>query len=292
MPFELTEALMDDILFSMENQAENFFLDTTAGVISGGLDEIPDPERYISLPEWDSASGFRLMERFTAAIRNPLIREELSAALNRGRGVFRAFKDTLEQRPETEKVWFAFKEREMKREIIRWYNALREEWGLRRIGEEPEETGDLVLEDFRFRQGLPEDRAAAEALHALCLREQGNCTADDTAGGSESSWTFPGDRSFTVETVGGDFAGYIAALKRGTVLHIRALELRPEYRGLGIGETLLARIIADAGTQGITRIHIDLPTEAEGFSRVLLRESFKPCVVRYCRDMEQDIGNL
>ncbi|MDR1277744.1 MAG: GNAT family N-acetyltransferase, partial [Treponema sp.] len=255
MPFELTEALMDDILFSMENQAADFFLDTSAGVISGGLDEIPDPERYISLPGWDSASGFRLMERFTAAVRNPLVREELSAALNQGRGVFRAFKDTLEQRPEAEKLWFAFKEREMKREIIRWYNALREEWGLRRIGEEPEETGDLVLEDFRFRQGLPEDRAAAEALHALCLREQGNFTAEDTMDGRESAWTFPGDRSFTVETVGGDFAGYIAALKRGTILHIRALELRPEYRGLGIGETLLSRMIADAGTQGITRIH-------------------------------------
>ncbi|MDR1278726.1 MAG: GNAT family N-acetyltransferase, partial [Treponema sp.] len=73
------------------------------------------------------------------------------------------------------------------------------------------------------------------------------------------------------------------------ILHIRALELRPEYRGLGIGETLLSRMIADAGTQGITRIHIELPTAAEGFSRVLLRESFKPCTVRYCRDMEQDI---
>lgn len=38
----------------------------------------------------------------------------------------------------------------MKREVIRWYNALREEWGLELIGEEPEETDDLVQDDFRF----------------------------------------------------------------------------------------------------------------------------------------------
>jgi ribosomal protein S18 acetylase RimI-like enzyme len=291
MPFELTEALIDDILFSMEDQGKFFSLDTQAGVITGGDDEIPkaDRDRYISLPEWDSASGFRLMERFTTTLRNPLIREELSAALNRGRGVFRAFKDTLEQRPETEKLWFAFKEREMKREIIRWYNALREEWGLRRIGEEPEETGDLVLEDFRFRQGLLEDRAAAEALHALCLREQGDLAAEDITGfpGYEGAWIFPGDRSFTVETVGGDFAGYITAQNQGIALRIRALEIRPEYRGLGIGEALLSRILADAGMREFDRIYIDLPSEAEGFSRVLLRESFKPCIVRYCRDIKQ-----
>ena len=28
----------------------------------------------------------------------------------------------------------------MRREILEWYNALREEWGLERLGEEPEET--------------------------------------------------------------------------------------------------------------------------------------------------------
>jgi hypothetical protein len=161
MQFELTEALIDDILFSMEDQEGEFYLDTLEGIVAGGL-EGPDvfgeedgggenDGRYIDLPEWDSASGFRLMERFAAGFRNPLVREELTSALGHGKGVFRAFKNTLSRYPETEKLWFAFKEREMKREIIMWYNGLREEWGLEKIGMEPEETGDLVLEDFRFR---------------------------------------------------------------------------------------------------------------------------------------------
>jgi ribosomal protein S18 acetylase RimI-like enzyme len=293
MSFELTEALINDILFSMEDQKGTFLLDSREGVVVDGAGDLEKPleaDRYIRLPKWGPVEGFRLMERFTAALRNPLVREELVAALNRGKGVFRAFKNILEQRPETEKLWFAFKEREMKRKILRWYNGLREEWGLERIGEEPEETGDLVLEDFRFRQGLPEDRAAAEALHALCLRELEELAAERHAVffGEESPWAFPGDLSLTAETAGGDFAGYIAALKQDAALHIRALEVRPEYRGLGIGEALLSRLIAAAGEQGIDRIRADLPAGEEGFARVLLRENFRPGMVRYYRTPEGD----
>jgi ribosomal protein S18 acetylase RimI-like enzyme len=285
MLFELSGALIDNILFAMENQGGKFFLDAQAGVVAGGPDEPleADEERYILLPGWEPSDGFRLMERFTASLRNPLIREELSAALDRGHGVFRAFKDILGRYPETEKLWFAFKEREMKRKIIRWYNALREEWGLARIGEEPEETGDLVYEDFSFGESQPEDLPAAAELHARCLAEN-----TGQLPGEENSWAFPGDLSLTAKTLGAEFAGYIAAENRGTVLHIRALEIKPEYRGLGIGETLLNRLVNAARKKGITQVTLDLPAESEGFSRVLARESFKPCTIRYCRDMNRD----
>jgi hypothetical protein len=170
MQFELTEALLDDILFSMEDQDGVSYIDSQEGVVRSGWDtddlvENDEKERFINLPEWDSSSGFRLMERFAAAFKNPLIRNELCAALDKGKGVFRAFKNTLNLHPEVEKLWFSFKEREMRREVIRWYNALREEWGLEKIGLEPEETTDLVLEDFRFRDFHDEDRTAATELH-------------------------------------------------------------------------------------------------------------------------------
>lgn len=285
MVFELTSALIDNILFAMENQEGDFFLDTQAGVVAGGPDETleADGERYILLPGWESSDGFRLMERFTASLRNPLIREKLSAALDGGRGVFRAFKDILGRYPETEKLWLAFKEREMKRKIIRWYNALREEWGLARIGEEPEETGDLVYEDFYFCESRPEDRSAAAALHALCIAEN-----NMPVPGEENPWAFPGVLSFTVKTQGEEFAGYIAAINRGAALHICALEVKPEYRGLGIGETLLTRLLNAAGKTKITQVTLDLPVESERFSRVLSRESFKPCTTRYCRTLNRD----
>jgi GNAT superfamily N-acetyltransferase len=307
MQFALTEALIDEILFAMEDQSGKFLLDTEQGMlVSMGTgqsdDEAADePEHCLPLPEWGPSEGFRLMERFTSALRSPLVREELSAALDRGRGVFRAFKDAVSQYPETEKFWFGFKERAMKRVIIRWYNALREQWGLELIGEEPEDTAGLVLEDFRFRAGVPPDREAALKLHQRCLESyRGGAYAGGEQEGSAARdliaetfaamnrWEFPGDCCLVAETAGGEFAAYIAAVYSGpSCLHIHALEVSPEYQGLGLGESLLDRLLETADSLGVPRASVDLPAGTEHFERALLRGSFKPCVQRYCRHRDK-----
>ena len=307
MQFELTEALIDDILFTMEDQEGEFYLDTVEGIIVGGLDgpdifddDEEDPGRYINLPEWDSASGFRLMERFATQLRNPLVREALSSALGRGRGVFRAFKDTLGRYPEAEKLWFSFKENEMKLEITRWYNGLREEWGLEKIGLEPEETNDLVLEDFRFRPFGKEDMAGARELHRFCqeeykktLAESGVKDSADVIVKQSQAFYYLSNNLFneipalplvfamTAEAGGGEFAGYISGIVEDSVLCIQNLEVKAEYRGLGVGETLLVKFLEDFDPDEVKHVLLDLPSWAEGFSRVLLRESFKPYTVRY-----------
>jgi len=313
MQFELTEALIDEILFSMEDQNGEFLLDTVESTVVGGVEGLDEflknndgesSSRYISLPDWDSASGFRLMERFAAGFRNPLVREELSTALGRGRGVFRAFKDTLGRYPEAEKYWFSFKEKEMRREILRWYNGLREEWGLEQIGEEPEETDDLVLEDFHFRPFKNEDLALAEELHCQCLEEYRKTLAE-TGAGSSTGALLSGSQIFhslsdtagqssgpegrklsceigmVAESVNGEFAAYISGIERGTSLYIQSLEVKAEFRGLGIGEALLVKFLETLDPGNVCQVFLDLPSWAEGFSRVLLRESFKPYTVRY-----------
>jgi ribosomal protein S18 acetylase RimI-like enzyme len=290
MQFELTDALIDDIVFTMEDQNGIFFVDTYEGGVVGedefelGELEAAEEDRYIGIPDWDSSEGFRLMEQFAAGFKNKLVRSKLSAALNRGKGVFRAFKDTLAAHPEAEKLWFAYKDSEMKRAVIRWYNALREEWGLALIGEEPEETDDLLQEDFRFRATIPEDADKAAELHRLCL-EEGTLLSKTLV--PSPSWSFPGSRALVAETAGGDFAGYISGAFAGNAsgaLEITALEVRPEYRGLGIGEGLLARFTEDA--PGASEICIDLPQGADSFARALLRESFSPIRTRYRRRLE------
>ncbi|MDR0553365.1 MAG: GNAT family N-acetyltransferase [Treponema sp.] len=277
MCFELTEALINDILFSMEDQKGEFFVDTLEGMISGDIPENNKERRFRSLPKWDSADGFRLMERFTASFKNPLIRDKLTAALNRGKGVFRAFKDVLGVYPEVEQRWFAFKEREMRRVIFNWYNGLREEWGLERIGGEPDETGDLVLEDFRIREGTTNDSRAAAALHRLCFEEQTD----------SRSWVFPGILALVAESGAGEFAAYAVAdnfPEESALLRITALEVQPEYRGLGIGESLLTGMIERLRERG-RAVVIELPVKSEGFSRVLLRESFAPISTCYRLDL-------
>jgi GNAT superfamily N-acetyltransferase len=297
MQFELSEALIDDILFVMEDQNGEFLLDTKHGTVVN-TDESEyeeedenDEEFLISLPEWGPSDGFRLMEHFTAGLRNPLAREDLSAALNRRKGVFRAFKDALSRHPETEKLWFSYKEKQMKQEVISWYNALREAWGLEQIGSEPEDTGDLVLEDFRFRAGTEEDREEAEELHRLCAAEYSeNQDEQDKAADIFSGmnpWAFPGDLSLAAETAGGDFAACISAVKGDSTLHIRVLEVTPEYRGLGLAESLLNQLLEKAEQGGVSLTSIDVPAGSEGFSRALLRASFKPCVRRYYRNKEE-----
>lgn len=291
MQFDLDEALLDQILFTMENQEGEFLLDTEEGLVSS-LEEIEeedgnpeDTERYISLPEWSSNDGFRLMEKFTASLRNPLVKNELTKALDRGRGVFRAFKDVLSNHPPVERLWYTFKEREMKRAVVDWYNALREEWGLERIGEEPEETEDLMLEDFRFRPGTAEDTEQARMLHNECLGEMQTYFEQDQGGslppvlleGTEQVLHFPAAVSIVAETSRGDFAGYISAHQYDKLLRIEALEVYSEYRGLGLAEALLTRLMEEI-TQKIRDIRylqITLPSLYEGFSRVLLRSGFQ-----------------
>jgi GNAT superfamily N-acetyltransferase len=301
MQFELTEALIDNILFAMEDQNGIFYLDSREGTVIPEAGEEFDGDwnaedgRLVSLPGWDSSEGFRLMERFAAGFKNAVIRDKLTAALDRGRGVFRAFKDVLAGYPEAEQLWFAFKEREMRQVILDWYNGLREEWGLERMGNEPEETGDLVLEDFRFRDAAPKDREKAEALHRECVKELEEAlrqnvpeeAARSFAGERAGGWVFPGDRAIVAETGSGEFAAYLAAGIRGDAVRVAALEVRPEYRGLGIGEALLARLPAGlpdrVSSGGVTRIILDLPSEYGDFSRVLLRNSFTPYTTGYVR---------
>ncbi|MDR0730560.1 MAG: GNAT family N-acetyltransferase [Treponema sp.] len=312
MQFELSEALVRDLLFSMEDQMGDFYLDTREGVIIGNEDDDfdetqEDEDRYISLPGWDSTDGFRLMEHFTAGLRNPALRNELSEALNQGKGVFRSFKDTIARYPETEKLWFNYKEQGMRREILRWYNGLREEWGLERIGSEPEDTGDLILEDFRFRLSNETDRENAAALHRVCIDGLRSYAVEHHVGMMETPlfpaaeqsnggpWCFPGDLGLTAETGNGDFAGYAAAVRRGGTLYIHALEVQPQYRGLGIGKGLLSRFIEearrrfacspDSGGKVPLQMFIDLPAGSEGFSQALFRDFFKSCMVRYCLEI-------
>jgi ribosomal protein S18 acetylase RimI-like enzyme len=303
MQFDLSEALVDAILFSMEDQNGEFLLDTEQAVLVP-VSEIDSNaaraakaddfgKRYIELPVWGPAEGFRLMECFAAGLRNPVVREELSAALNRGKGVFRAFKNVLGEYPETGKIWFRFKEREMKKEILRWYNALRETWGLELIGSEPEETADMVLEDFTLRGGTVADREAAANLHRCCEEEYLN--NEDRSDGAARIFAemnprvFPGDICLVAESAGKDFAGYVSAVYGCSSLHICALEVKPEYRGLGLGETLLTALLEKTDAKRVTGVSVDLPAGMEGFSRVLARESFKPCVQRYF--MESGVKN-
>jgi ribosomal protein S18 acetylase RimI-like enzyme len=285
MRFDLDKILTDEIIFYMENQDGDFLLDTKEVKIINvdNFDDEPDfsdEDRHVCLPEWDSNDGFRLMEKFAAELKNPVIRHELSAALNTKRGVFRSFKNVLEQYPETEKMWYKFKDRKMREEVIEWYNGLREEWGLEPVGAEPEDISALILEDFIFREGKESDSFEVSALHKLCveeLKEKAKTCVTDAKAPSDLSC----DVFLAAETASGEFCGYACAFNEDEYLQITRLEVKPEYRGMGIGKTLLSKLLERAEGKGVI---FDLPAGFEYFSHNLHIENFKPVMQRFLKN--------
>ncbi|MDR1468960.1 MAG: UPF0158 family protein [Spirochaetaceae bacterium] len=255
--FALTNEVIDNIVFWMEDQNGCFVINVQTGDVlniddeqeDGFADEIADniaEGDYVDLPAWEPTDGFGLMENFTASLKNPPAQKKLAAALNRGRGVFRAFKDAIAEFPEVEKMWFAYKEKELEKTVRTWYAGLCEERGIQKIGEEPEETENLVHEDFQFVLQKKAKSVTVIARNAL----------DKQAG------------KLFAKIVGGKLA-------------VEELFVEEAFRGLGLGEELLKKLLAEYEAMTVT---IDVPIESEAFSRVLLRENFTPQLTRFERN--------
>ncbi len=268
MNFGLTNEIRNQIIFSMEDQGNSYVFDAVSErPVLESADVIVDDDRYYRLPVWDSLQGFQLMERFVSALRNPMARESLRAVLSSGRGVFRNFKLVLKEYPEVERLWFSFKDREMKAVIDRWYAALCDQWGLESLGEEPEENDDLLHDDFVFHTVSDESDeelvfmstdALAQELQSMHDYEPGKVLSglwqELRCSCNESS-----DFTLIGETVEGDFAGCITVAtmpdaSSGDSTHtviLTALYVVPRYRGLGVGRELIEQCRMNLQKRGI-----------------------------------------
>lgn len=274
MDFELTAQMIDKIAFAMEDQKEQFAVDVQSGELLpvSSLGALTD-DRHVRLPRWGSAEGFHLMESFVTSIENPAYREQLSRALTMGKGVFRAFKDTLKANKEIEKLWFAYKERRLRGVIISWYNANREARGLAKLPAEPEETEELVLSDFSFTWDVGSnwhavrqlDRDAffelfpSEAPSALQIRWEEKRKGLPTAGDAASP-------VLIAETPSGDIGGIVWGVIEGRTVNIVQLAVSPAYRGTGLGEILLRQFLTAMRGRGMQRLVTELMGKSLRFS--------------------------
>lgn len=308
MRFDLTPEIVDQIIFAMENQETPFRFDSETRTV---VDDFPgsqeQTDRFLEIPGWSSADGFQLMERFVATLRNPLVREKLRAALAGGKGVFRNFKNTLKDHGEVERLWFSFKDREMRAKVVDWYNELCDLWGLERINREPdeeEETDELVLSDFLIEEdtrGIELIRAYDrdawdEALEMLpppiveSLYRRARATADPAS---------PGSLVVSARTPGGDFAGFVWGAEESSAegagpaaepmswIRIEQLFVTKEFRGLGIAKTLVEHICRIAFSRGISRILIDVAGTGEVLIPSLEEEGFSGFRHSLVLDVEQ-----
>ena len=300
----ISHEVIDQIIFGMENQEQQFMFDLdSCEVVTVDIDSDDENENkaYVDLPDWNSSMGFQLMEKFVANLRNPIYRELLRESLAGGKGVFRRFKNVLKERPEIEQLWFQFKEREMKHYVLEWFEAVQEARQLEEVQVEEEETEELVLSDFsifyaeesNISEYVGYDRQAFfdnyPGLPPEIISEYYTSVREGTA-------VQPTD-VLRAETPNEDLAGFVWLFEHtgegGTSesgpLYLRILQLYvlPEYRGLGLARTLLEHIMEDACRRGIEWLFVEAYGEAIGFGDTLVAGGFKRHAVGLALDLHR-----
>ena len=271
---EVTEEILDRVVYGMENQKVELFLDPADGQLK---EEGPERRTLIPMPEWTPSDGFRLMDSFVATLPDTPFRRSLLDILHSGQGVFRRFKDELRQRPGTEGIWRRFKQREMRKTALTWLSRWSEALALEELGEEPESFDDLSLSDFSFRRGGTED-----------LDFAGNCLAE---AGRETEGFLPLPKQldpqglWIAEAPGPLPVGCGCLSFPGDGRDFFSLDLlyvQPDFRGLGIGRQLTETVLdsLDAEPDGIRLI-----TGDAGSSTRLWLESmgFVSCAILWAR---------
>ena len=319
MTFPLTEELINQIIFAMEDQKHRFVVDCETGAMlredelpagvaparsqepkageePGVLDGVPGQRPpYLPIPTWGPAEGFHLMERFVLKLRNPIFAEMLREALSSGQGVFRRFKDMLRKNREIERLWFAFKDKEMKQVVQLWYEGERELAGLERLAAEEEPPLELVASDFSIIHGEPRHVEPALKLDQKVLGElqagaEPRLLAGTPAGPYSRSELPPllDRRSLflAAELTGGEFAGFVWAVEDGpSSLRLAQLAVRKHFRGIGLGTQLLRRLLLEARERGYARVLAPLQGDCLALSHLFEGLGFSAVAVELAHDL-------
>lgn len=272
----LSSELVDQIIFGMENQEHSYFLDLDSlEIISDSEIDLEHGQEekngdLVPIPDWESVDGYNLMEGFVAGLKNPLAREQLRRILQSGRGVFRQFKNALKELPEVEKLWFAYKDREMKRHVLEWFNSVRESRGLEALKAEIPETEDLVLSDFEIHevedaQELQQASDLDKAAFSLVFTDPKEAAYWYSFRRDHLPPLGSADEGCVVLGVynpGAELCGFLWALHdeispNKVVAHILQLYVDPGYRGLGIAGTLMEHYLHECASDDVRQVHFE-----------------------------------
>lgn len=270
MKFDLTESIIADLIFSMENQDGEYLFDSEKlsvvpldTMMMSEQDELRENENMYDLPDWTSNDGFNIMEEFADSLRIPNVKAELMQVLSNGRGVFRNYKNVLKKYPHVEQRFHEFKKKEMRSVVYDWYNSLRESWGLEKLSQDFEEYDELTQEDFEFRPYnhaedsdcvLKEAEKIAEEIKEEFKGEKGLAIAHFW--NRKFDFEKPADIGGIVcRTLSDDFAGcllysYCSSYAKN-VAALSAVFVNQNYRGLGIARELFSRGISSLREHGI-----------------------------------------
>jgi hypothetical protein len=281
----LTQALLDCIMFAMEDQANTYYIDLKEGELLNedemnyiideqGLDAKVFDERFLPIPDWEPSDGFQLMEQFSLQVRNPLYRERLLSALQSGRGVFRKFKDALAEIPILERKWYAFKDEHLKRAVVSWYRDQEGSFNLLALNDEDSEVllDDILLEDFTFEtyEGSPSEQVLALVQELFEEMENGSEEQQISALLLTRHFENEDIKHFQLaKAQDGTLAAFLSYIPLSdSLVEVPLFGVKKEFRGLG-----LFRMIFDSFARQMARFHyrkivVTLAGDAVGLERI------------------------
>jgi len=252
--FQLTTEIIDMIIFAMENQSEDYFVDLkTAAVISNEeLSAGYDPDSsVISVPEWLPSDGFQLMESFVVSLHNPLQKDSLRKILSAGKGAFKNFKSAVKEDQSLTQQWYQHKENIMSSRVIEWYNLNSEILKYKDINENTDETENLVLSDFVFSINNTKWKNIIREKSAESIKESFEDKKDLLGvyliDRIDMFSDIPGNIPVfaCAESLDGSLAGLISGIlvrtgpSRRMVAVVNAIWIEKKFRGLGIARHLI-----------------------------------------------------
>ena len=283
--FELNDSIVDALMFAMEDQEIKRLVSAQTGTVTAAADVDAQSDDFVPPPSWSSRDGYHLMEEFLKTIRSPGARRELTAALNRGRGVFRAFKEALLSFPEVDRAFHDYKSRAMRDVIRSWYDDLREAKGLSRLGEEPEDSSDLIADDLGIILGAGSsapgkflelvDAAAEDAVDLLpapIISREAEITKEILG---EEAWV----GAWIEDGEGGLIAGAAATrqlFEGRTLCRIFFVYVLPDFRRCGMGRALLSTLCEHFRREGAEFITLDSALLPMDFSTALTTSGLSP----------------
>lgn len=268
----LTDEFLYQVIFCMEDQSNDYCLDLK----EGSLVQVEfveqrkqqDPERFLDIPEWYPSDGFRTMEKFVSTLRNPVYRERLREALQSGKGVFRQFKDVLHGSPPLERLWYYYKDKEIRHRIHLWYERHDEAFRLSRMGESPEDgTAELLLEDFTYAWDGQEYAIAIQALGektVAVLCSSGRKRDELVAQQMKQAWDSC-DLHTTLVALsdGGVLAAFVAyRLLAGNLAQVVCFAVEEEFQGLGLFRHMMDVLAQRLCGQGFTELIVPFAGES------------------------------
>jgi hypothetical protein len=283
----LTDEFLYQIIFCMEDQSNTYCLDLAQGQLTQvdfvGDRRREDPSRFIDIPAWRPSDGFRTMDKFVSSLRNPIYREQLKEVLQTGKGVFRQFKDVLREQPALERLWYYFKDKEIRNVIYLWYERNDDAFRLSRLSMEPEDDAkDLLQEDFSVTADISAWDAAVGASMKQFLRSMDAESKVSAMEGENirSAWENGGDRKegLVALTSEGVYAGCVSWLQvDDRIAQVLFYYIEPEYRGLGLYKFLFDHMSRRLSRIGVT--DVVLPLAGDGLKTASMFDTVSPLSV-------------